>query len=84
MKDGIKMSSSITEGGYCPICDTVYDKPHTHRSDILMFANTYDHFQFSKLKDGSNRIEIKVNGQANYIDRNQAYMLMLWLQEHLK
>lgn len=51
---------------------------------ILMFANTYDHFQFSEVADGSKRIEIQVNGQSNYIDRNQAYMLMLWLQEHLK
>lgn len=51
---------------------------------VLELRNTYDHFQFHELKDGSNRIVIQVNGQANYIDHSQAHLLMLWLQEHLK
>lgn len=47
----------------------------------LVLKSTYDHFKFSKLEDG--RIKICVNGQSNYLDRNQAHLLMLYLQEHL-
>ena len=49
--------------------------------DILIFSNTYDQFKFSVEDD---KIKIDVNGQSNYIDRNQAYLLKLWLEEHLK
>jgi hypothetical protein len=27
---------------------------------------------------------VSINGQATYLDRNQAHLLMLYLQEHLK
>lgn len=53
-------------------------------ANVLIFNDKRDHFQFYEVTDGSNRIGISINGQANYIDRNQAHLLMLWLQEHLK
>ena len=43
--------------------------------------NTYDQIIF--FKDGE-QLKIKVNGNENWMNRNEAHLLMLWLQEHLK
>lgn len=37
-----------------------------------------------ELDDSSNRVDLCIAGQHTYLDRNQAHLLMLWLQEHLK
>lgn len=49
----------------------------------LRLVDTYDVIEIEVTEEGT-RFAITINGQANYIDRSQADMLMLYFQEHLK
>jgi hypothetical protein len=37
-----------------------------------------------ELSSSSYEFELNINGQCDYLDRNQAHLLMLYLKEHLK
>lgn len=58
----------------------------THRVNCRnnpLVLNNYGHTIIIKELDDK-RVDLCIAGQHTYLERNQAHLLMLWLQEHLK
>lgn len=51
---------------------------------VLRLSNNGHTIIVRELNDNSKRVDLCIAGQHSYLDRNQAHLLMLWLQEYLK
>lgn len=52
--------------------------------EVLRLSNNGHTIIIKELDDSSKRIDLCIAGQHSYLERDQAHLLMLWLQEHLK
>lgn len=51
---------------------------------VLRLSNNGHTIIVKELDDDSKRIDLCIAGQHSYLERDQAQLLMLWLQEYLK